>query len=172
MCPEGNEGALCYVKMHTQRGQTQELLSRVWYRVGKFIQTTQASECACIPRHRWEFRSTEYVCPRDKSPHSKLCIPFSGRWKVKNKLCIQQSLLSGSTATFIKSSSIHSWLHTTGRTLKSEGFNWQCVSVAVWLNKRWERPQLSIIVWRSRVFSNLMWQETSPTSMSPYSRSH
>lgn len=76
--PEENEGALCFVKMHTNtQRHTWQLLNRVWYRVGKFIQPTQAPVCACIPRHRWDFSNTECVCMPDKTACSKLLVSFS-----------------------------------------------------------------------------------------------
>lgn len=48
--------------------QTHQLLDRVGYRVGKFIQSIQASVCVCIPRHRWEFSSSERVDLPDRTP--------------------------------------------------------------------------------------------------------
>lgn len=62
---------------HTHRDrQINRLFNRALYRVGKFVQPTQALERVCICMHRWEFSSTERVCLPDKAPVASCVFHF------------------------------------------------------------------------------------------------
>lgn len=62
-------------RTHRDR-QINRLFNRALYRVGKFVQPTQALERVCICMHRWEFSSTERVCLPDKAPVASCVFHF------------------------------------------------------------------------------------------------